>query len=73
MASATALVIAPFLAYDQVMRYLAAITMLILALALVQPVAAQSRALSLTSSLVCDIFRAWKDFLRDLIFCRATG
>ena len=29
-------------AYDQAMRYLAAITMLILALALVQPVAAQS-------------------------------
>ena len=34
--------IAPFLAYDQAMRYLAVITMLVLALVLVQPVAAQS-------------------------------
>ena len=40
--SASTLVIPPFLAYDQVMRFLAAITMLILALAMVQPVAAQS-------------------------------
>ena len=36
------MVIPPFLAYDQAMRYLAAITMLVLALALAQPVAAQS-------------------------------
>jgi TPR repeat protein len=36
------LVITPFLAYDHAMRYLAAITMLVLALAMVQPVAAQS-------------------------------
>ena len=34
--------ISPFLAYDQAMRYLAVITMLVLAMALVQPVAAQS-------------------------------
>ncbi len=40
--SASTLVIPPFLAYDQAMRFLAAITLLVLALALVQPVAAQS-------------------------------
>jgi hypothetical protein len=36
------LVIPPFLAYDQARRYLAVITMLIIALAMAQPAAAQS-------------------------------
>ena len=40
--SASALVIPPFLAYDQAMKCLAVITMLVLVLALAQPVAAQS-------------------------------
>ena len=42
LADAIALVIPPFLAYDQAMRYLAVITMLVLALAMAQPVSAQS-------------------------------
>ena len=40
--STSTLVIAPFLAYDQAMRCLAVITMLNLAMAMAQPVAAQS-------------------------------
>ena len=44
MISATTLVIPPFLAYDQAMRYLAALTLMILVVA--QPIAAQGDVLA---------------------------